>query len=97
VSVLREYSDNLRLNLKQHAEALANRAPLKLLFPAWMITLGFLILILTPAAMEISTFREENDIGNLKLEAKQAIDEANAGMAGAVNAAPAPAPAEESP
>jgi tight adherence protein C len=92
VSVLREYSDNLRLHMKQHAEAVANRAPLKLLVPAWMITLGFFILILTPAAMEMTSFRDENVLGSVKIDAKKAIDEANSGLIGAQKATPPPAP-----
>jgi tight adherence protein C len=96
VSVLREYSDNLRVYLKQHAEALANRAPLKFLLPAYMIALGFFILLLTPPAMEIAAFRRENVVGGFKDEGKAAIDEANKGLAGARGKAAAePAAAEE--
>ncbi len=73
VSVLREYADNMRINLKQHAEALANRAPLKFLIPGYMMTLGFFILLLTPPAMEVAAFRRDNVVGNMKEEGRQAI------------------------
>jgi pilus assembly protein TadC len=91
-SVLREYADNLRISMKQHAEALANRAPLKFLIPGYMMIVGFLILILTPPAMEVAAFRRDNVIGNLKEESRQAIDEINRGVAGARTQA---APVEE--
>jgi tight adherence protein C len=93
VTVLREYSDNMRVYMKQHAEAVANRAPLKFLIPGYMMTLGFFILLLTPPAMEVANFRKENVVGNLKEEGKQAIEQANRGLAGAKGATP-PAPAE---
>ncbi len=83
VTVLREYSDNMRIYMKQHAEAVANRAPLKFLIPGYMMTLGFFILLLTPPAMEVASFRRDNVVGNLKNESRQAIDEANKGLAGA--------------
>jgi tight adherence protein C len=86
VTVLREYSDNLRIYLKQHAEALANRAPLKLLLPAYMLGIGFFILLLTPPAMEVAAFRRDNVIGNAKEEGKQALDEVNRIRAGGLNA-----------
>jgi tight adherence protein C len=89
VAVLREYSDNLRIYLKQHAEALANRAPLKFLIPAFMLMLGFLILVITPPAMEVAAFRRDNAIGDIKEEAKRGIDEANKGRSAAQGEAPA--------
>lgn len=64
VSVLREYSDNMRIYMKQQAEALANRSPLKMLIPAFMMFLGLIILVLTPMAMEIAEFRRENLLGD---------------------------------
>jgi tight adherence protein C len=96
VSVLREYADNMRVNAKQNAEAVANRAPLKFMIPGYMMTLGFFILLLTPAAMEIANFRRDNVLGNVREEGKKAIDEANKGLAGAQQGAPpaAPSPVE---
>lgn len=94
ISVLREYADNMRVNMKQHAEAAANRAPLKMLLPAYLMGIGVFILILTPPAMEIAEFRKENAVGGMKLEARKAIEEANRGLIGAVNSG-APAPPEE--
>ena len=92
VSVLREYADNMRIYMKQHAEALAKRAPLKFLIPGYMMTLGFFILLLTPPAMEVASFRRDNVLGNVKNEGKQAIEEANKGLAGARSSS---GPAEE--
>jgi tight adherence protein C len=93
VSVLREYSDNMRTYLKQHAEALANRAPLKFLIPGYMMTVGFFILLLTPPAMEVASFRRDNVMGNVKEDARKAIDEANRSRSTTVPPPP-PAPAE---
>ncbi len=73
VSVLREYSDNLRINLKQRAEALANRAPLKFLIPTYLLIMSVLILLFSLPAMEIAAFRRENVIGDVQQEAKEAV------------------------
>jgi len=81
VSVLREYSDNLRINLKQHAEAMANRAPLKFLVPTYMLCIGILILLLTLPAMEIAAFRRDNIMGDIKQEGKQVIEPFTKGAA----------------
>ena len=80
VTVLREYSDNLRINLKQHAEALANRAPLKFLIPTYMLAIGILILLLTLPAMEIAAFRRDNVVGDIQQESKSAIGELKKGQ-----------------
>ncbi len=88
VSVLREYSDNMRVYLKQHAETIANRAPLKFLIPTYMLVLGFFILLLTPPAMEVAQFRRDNVMGNVKEEGKQALEEFNKGVSGAGKATP---------
>jgi tight adherence protein C len=88
VSVLREYSDNMRIYLKQHAETVANRAPLKFLLPTYMLVLGFFILLLTPPAMEVAQFRRDNILGNVKEEGKQALEEFNKGVSGASKATP---------
>jgi tight adherence protein C len=93
VTVLREYSDNMRIYMKQHAEAIANRAPLKFLIPGYMMTLGFFILLLTPPAMEVAAFRRDNVVGNIRAEGRQSIDQANRALIGAQRG-PAPAPEE---
>jgi tight adherence protein C len=95
VTVLREYADNMRIYMKQHAEALANRAPLKFLIPGYMIALGFFILLLTPPAMEVANFRRENVIGNVREQGKAGIEEANRGLLGAQPAAPRPSAEEQ--
>ncbi|HEX5272249.1 MAG TPA: hypothetical protein VFW33_17250, partial [Gemmataceae bacterium] len=91
-SVLREYSDNMRVYMKQQAESMANRAPLKFLIPGYMMTLGFFILLLTPPAMEVAAFRRDNVVGNLKAEGMKGIEEANRTLIG--NRPPPPPPAE---
>ncbi len=60
VSVLSEYADNMRINLKQHAESMANRAPFKLLFPAYLMAAGAAILLISPAVLELADFRKNN-------------------------------------
>jgi len=95
VSVLREYSDNMRIYMKQHAEAIANRAPLKMLIPGYMLAAGFFILLMTPPAMEVAAFRRDNVIGNLKDEGKQAIEEANRRRGAPTS--PSATPTEEQP
>jgi tight adherence protein C len=94
VSVLREYSDNMRVYMRQHAEALANRAPLKFLIPSYLTMLGFLILLLTPPAMEMANFRKENPLGNFREEGRQGLQELGRSRAGAQSQG---APAEEQP
>jgi tight adherence protein C len=95
ITVLREYADNMRVNMKQRAEAIANRAPLKMLIPAYLMGIGVFILILTPPAMELAAFRQENVVGDLKQNARQAIEEANRGLIGARNVGPAQPTEEE--
>jgi hypothetical protein len=53
-----------------------------------MMTLGFIILLMTPPAMEIANFRKDNVLSNVREEGKQAIEEANKGLAGAQKANP---------
>jgi tight adherence protein C len=93
VTVLREYSDNMRTYMKQHAEALANRAPLKLLVPGYMLVLGFFILLITPLAMEIAAFRSDTTVRDIKSQGLQGIDTANRTLMGAQP--PPPPPAEQ--
>jgi tight adherence protein C len=62
VNVLREFADNLRINRKQRAEELANKAPFKLLFPAWLLAAGAAILLISPTALEFADFFRSNVI-----------------------------------
>jgi tight adherence protein C len=60
VSVLREYADDLRINMRQRADEMANKAPFKLLFPAWCLALGAAILLIAPAILTFMDFRHTN-------------------------------------
>jgi tight adherence protein C len=66
VSILREYADNLRMNQKQRADEMSNRAPFRMLFPAYMMAIGAAILILAPAVMELTEFRRSNMLGGVR-------------------------------
>src|SRR5205823_1416973 len=56
VGTLREYSDNIRFNLRQRADEVANKAPFKLLFPAYMMAIGAGILLISPTVLELAYF-----------------------------------------
>jgi tight adherence protein C len=65
VSNLREYSDNLRVNMRQRADEMANKAPFKLLFPAYLMALGAAILLISPAILDFRDFQNSNMISNI--------------------------------
>jgi tight adherence protein C len=91
VSVLREYSDNMRIYMKQNAEAMANRAPLKMLIPSYLVVVGFFILLVTPPAMEIREFQNSAVLGDLRRDVKGSIEEVSR-PAGSPRPTPPPAP-----
>jgi tight adherence protein C len=62
VTVLREYADDLRVNMRQRADEMANSSPFKLLFPAYMLAAGAAILLIAPALLEFQRFRTKNMI-----------------------------------
>jgi tight adherence protein C len=64
VTVLREYADDLRINMRQRADEMANKAPFKLLFPAYLMAFGAGILLISPAVLEFQNFRQKNLIGS---------------------------------
>lgn len=64
VSILREYADNMRVNMKQRADEMANKAPFKLLFPAYLMAFGAAILLIAPTVLEFNEFRAKNVILN---------------------------------
>lgn len=64
VSVLREYADHMRFNQRQRAQELANRAPFKLLFPAYIMGIGAAILIVSPPVLEMGAMRRSNFLTN---------------------------------
>jgi tight adherence protein C len=92
VSILREFADNLRLGMKQNAEAQANRAPLKMLVPGYLMGIGLLILVITPFAMEIAAFRRDNVLGNMKQESQGILKESGLGKAAGPAGTPAAQP-----
>jgi hypothetical protein len=75
--VLREYADNMRINQRQRAEELANKAPFKLLFPAYLMAFGAAIFLIAPTVLEIDAFRKDNMIGEGITEASSKIQNAN--------------------
>jgi tight adherence protein C len=64
VTVLREYADDLRVNMRQRADEMANKAPFKLLFPAYMMAFGAGILLISPAVLEWQNVRSRNILGS---------------------------------
>jgi tight adherence protein C len=62
VVVLREFADNMRVNMKQRADEMANKAPFKLLFPAYLLAAGAAILLIAPTVLEFSDFFKQNMI-----------------------------------
>lgn len=75
ISVLREFADNLRYGMRQAAEAHANRAPLKMLAPGYLIGIGMFILIITPPLMEIAEFRKDNILTDIRSDAQKGLKE----------------------
>jgi tight adherence protein C len=73
VNVLREYADNLRVNLRQRADEMANKAPLKLLVPAYMLAIGAGILIVSPTVLEFVEFRKLNLVNETVNQAREAL------------------------
>lgn len=64
VSILREYAEHLRITQRHRAEELANKAPFRLIFPAYVMAIGAAILIISPAALELAAFRRSNVLGS---------------------------------
>ena len=73
VRYLREYADSMRVNMRQRAEEMANKAPMKLMIPAYMLALGAGILLISPAVFEFSRLRQNALVGTLKTESKQSL------------------------
>lgn len=73
VQVLREYADNLRINMRQRADEMANKAPFKLLFPAYMMAFGAGILLISPVVLEFQSFRRTNMIGSSITQARDVL------------------------
>jgi tight adherence protein C len=75
VSILREYADNMRVNQRQRAEELANKAPFKLLFPAYLLAFGAAIFLISPTALEFSQFQKSNLIQDAIRQATDQLKE----------------------
>jgi tight adherence protein C len=56
---LRVHADSLRSRRMQRAEELANKAPLKMLFPTTLIFFATLVVSLGPAVVKILSFFAE--------------------------------------
>jgi tight adherence protein C len=69
LATLREYADSMRTNMRQRADEMANKAPFKLLFPAYLMAIGAAVLIISPSVLEFNAFRRANLIDNLNQEA----------------------------
>jgi tight adherence protein C len=99
VSVLREYADNMRMFMKQNAEAAANRAPLLMLIPSMLMGLGLGILIVTPPVMEIVAFNRDNPYIESRTEGRKSLEDIGEGkvLPGLRPIAPATPPTRPTP
>lgn len=75
VTTLREYADDMRINMRQRADEMANKAPFKLLFPAYLLAIGAAILLISPTVLEFAAFRQANMIGQTINESRRALQE----------------------
>jgi pilus assembly protein TadC len=74
VSVLREYADNMRINQRQRAEEIANKAPFKLLFPAYLLAFGAFIFLFGPMALDLRAFLTSSQIRETYGQAREALE-----------------------
>ena len=74
VTTLREYADSMRVNRRQRADEMANKAPFKLLFPAYVLALGAAILLISPTILEFRDFREKNMMGAIRDDSKKGLE-----------------------
>jgi tight adherence protein C len=75
VTVLREYADNMRTNMRQRADEMANKAPFKMLFPAYLLAFGACILLIAPTVLEFAEFRRNALISTSIKEGKKLLRE----------------------
>jgi tight adherence protein C len=73
VTVLREYADNMRTNMRQRADEMANKAPFKMLFPAYLLAIGACILLIAPTVLEFAEFRRNALISTSIKEGKRLL------------------------
>jgi tight adherence protein C len=88
VTVLREYADDLRINMRQRADEMANKAPFKLLFPAYMMAAGAGILLIAPAVLTFQNFRQKNMIATDLQGARNFLESEDKKMRSPDNSAP---------
>ena len=74
LSTLREYGDSIRTNMRQRADEAANKAPFKLLFPAYLMAIGAAILVISPTILEFNHFRKENTLGKERERGLKALE-----------------------
>jgi tight adherence protein C len=73
--VLREYADDLRIGMRQRADELANKAPFKLLFPAYLLVAGAAVLIFSPVVLEFAAFRRANIVGSTLERSRESLQQ----------------------
>ncbi len=73
VRILREYADNMRTNMRQRADEMANKAPFKMLFPAYLLAFGAGILLISPTVLEFAEFRRKAMISNSIKETRSVL------------------------
>jgi len=88
VTVLREYSDDLRINMRQRADEMANKAPFKLLFPAYLLAAGAGILLIAPAILTFQNTRQKYSIGNDMQTVRNFLENEDKKMRSPSNSAP---------
>src|SRR5437764_6299540 len=75
VTTLREYADSMRINMRQKADEMANKAPFKLLFPSYLLAVGAAILLISPTVLEFTAFRRQNLVGITIQQARETLTE----------------------
>jgi tight adherence protein C len=89
-NTLREYADSMRTAMKQRADEMANKAPFKLLFPAYLMAMGAAVLIISPTILEFTAFRQQNILGHTREQGRGALKTPTVPHGPAVTAANAP-------
>ncbi len=77
VPILREFADDMRVNMRQRADEMSNKAPFKLLFPAYLMAFGAAILLIGPAVLEMNRILR-HDNPNVEIRNKFKIQNTNA-------------------
>lgn len=80
LSILREFADNLRISMRQQADAMSNRAPINLLFPTHMMIFGAAILLFGPVVLELRDFYRGNLVRESRESGMQQLQQLNVPM-----------------